>query len=326
MSQESIAEDVSQIGYGGSADFGAPFNFDLDFFSGPLDLLLHLVRTEEVSIEEVKMSVIADKYLAIINNSKIIDLEKAAEYLVIAATLMSIKSQSILSKNVAPEEEEDAYPGSDFYEQLRERLKQYELTKMRAEALRQLPQLNVNTFTRPDRVIPKSVSVCHADDAGDADSTDQTDIPHSIGDSGGDEIFFEKTNSSHLISAFAALLQRVGEAAKTILVKLEHISVVNYMMKIVDDVSAIKVSGMFALIKKYAQSVKHSKKDQADAKTHVRGVLVGSFIAVLELMKRGLISAEQAEDGNEIVLKQVSGGATVSEEQLSSEFDDGGSS
>ena len=298
MSYESTAEDLSQVGYE-STDLGTPFNFDLDFFSGPLDLLLHLVRTEEVSIEEVKMSVIADKYLAIINSSKIIDLEKAAEYLVIAATLMSIKSQSLLSKNVPPEEEEDNYPGSDFYEQLRERLKQYELTKLRAEALRQLPQLNIDTFARQDKKFPEYA---------------------------GDEIFFEKTNSSYLISSFAALLQRVGEVAKTILVKLEHISVVNYMMKIVDDVSAIKVSGLFSLIKKYVRSAKYSNKNQTDAKTHVRSVLVGSFIAVLELMKRGLISAEQSDDSNEIVLKQALNSNEIREEnlqQLSSEFDDG---
>ena len=178
MSYESTAEDLGQVGYDSNAglDIKTNFNFDLDFFSGPLDLLLHLVRTEEVSIEEVKMSVIADKYLAIINSSTIIDLEKAAEYLVIAATLMSIKSQSLLSKNVAPEEEEDAYPGSDFYEQLRERLKQYELTKMRAEALRQLPQLNVNTFTRPDRVVLKSASVSLTGNVGDTGSIVQAEI------------------------------------------------------------------------------------------------------------------------------------------------------
>ena len=299
MSYESTAEDLSQVGYE-SADLEGPFSFDLDFFSGPLDLLLHLVRTEEVSIEEVKMSVIADKYLAIINSSKIIDLEKAAEYLVIAATLMSIKSQSLLSKNTPPEEEEDNYQGSDFYEQLRERLKQYELTKLRAEALRQLPQLNIDTFTRQDKKILEPV---------------------------GDEIFFEKTNSSYLVSSFAALLQRVGEAAKTILVKLEHISVVHYMMKIVDDISAIKISDMSSLIRKYVRSARHSNKNRTDAKIHVRSVLIGSFIAVLELMKRGLISAEQSDDNDEIILKQALDRKEISEEhlqqQLSSEFDNG---
>ncbi|MDR2338481.1 MAG: segregation/condensation protein A [Deltaproteobacteria bacterium] len=269
-------------------NLGANFKFDLDFFSGPLDLLLHLVRTEEVSIEEIQMSVIADKYLEIVNQSKFVDLDKAAEYLVIATTLMAIKSQSILSKNEPLSEEDDQYQGSDFYEQLRERLKQYELTKLRAERLRALPQLNIDTFARLDKKVLEPV---------------------------GDEIFFEKTDSSFLVNSFLALLKRIGETTKTLLVKFDHISIVNYMMKIIDDLATEQVVNLFSLIKKYVSNIKNQDS------VGVRSVLVGSFVAMLELVKRGLITARQDDNDSDITINLSLQSAELNNKLLDSEFD-----
>ncbi|MDP6370418.1 MAG: segregation/condensation protein A, partial [Planctomycetota bacterium] len=64
-------------------------------FSGPLDLLLHLVKEQEVEISEVKISEVVDGYLEYVKDLEELDLELAGEFLVLAATLMSIKSRSL---------------------------------------------------------------------------------------------------------------------------------------------------------------------------------------------------------------------------------------
>nr|MBP9838161.1 segregation/condensation protein A [Pseudomonadota bacterium] len=120
------------------------FNIDLEFFSGPMDLLLHLVQQQEVSIEQVSMSVITRQYLEIVHRAQFLDIEKASEYLVIAATLLSIKSQSLLpSSDLDSSDLVEEERNEKFYEELREQLKAYQLAKARAQALINTPQLGV---------------------------------------------------------------------------------------------------------------------------------------------------------------------------------------
>lgn len=72
----------------------------LDGFEGPLDLLLHLIQKEEMDIYDIQIAKITDRYLEYINLMEQLDLDLASEFLVMAATLLQIKSQSILPKNV----------------------------------------------------------------------------------------------------------------------------------------------------------------------------------------------------------------------------------
>jgi chromatin segregation and condensation protein Rec8/ScpA/Scc1 (kleisin family) len=130
----------------------------------------------------------------------------------------------------------------------------------------------------------------------------------------GGEIFFEKSDSSFLINSFLSLLKRMGETAKTILVKFEHISIVNYMMKIIDDVSSGQTVNLFGLIKKYLPAMR--KRDNFG----VRSVLVGSFVAVLELIKRGVVTAKQEEYDSDITLNLSLQSENLSDD-LDSEFD-----
>ena len=68
----------------------------LDIFEGPLDLLLHLIQQNEMDITEVSISAITDQYLEYINLMEMLDLDLASEFVVMAATLLQLKSQSIL--------------------------------------------------------------------------------------------------------------------------------------------------------------------------------------------------------------------------------------
>lgn len=82
----------------------------LDAFEGPLDLLLHLIRKAEVEITDIPIAGVADQYLAHLERIDEIDIDRAGDFLVMAATLMEIKSRT-LAPRVADEEDEAASPG-----------------------------------------------------------------------------------------------------------------------------------------------------------------------------------------------------------------------
>jgi segregation and condensation protein A len=93
--------------------------FELDNFRGPLDLLLHLVREQEVDITEVDLSRLCDQYLAALNLLQELDINVAGEFLVMASTLVLIKSRSILPREEVDLEEE-LDPGDELILQLLE--------------------------------------------------------------------------------------------------------------------------------------------------------------------------------------------------------------
>ena len=78
----------------------------LEIFEGPLDLLLYLIKKEEVDIHEVSMEKITKQYLLYINTFKLLNIDIAAEFVLMAANLMYIKSRTLLPKSEQPPEEE----------------------------------------------------------------------------------------------------------------------------------------------------------------------------------------------------------------------------
>ena len=95
--------------------------FQFEVFEGPLDLLLHLVRKEEVDIYEVDMVRIADQFCEYVDLMKSFDLHVAGEFIVMASTLMYIKSKELLPVDqqvVVDEEDEDEDPRWDLIRQL----------------------------------------------------------------------------------------------------------------------------------------------------------------------------------------------------------------
>jgi len=79
------------------------YRVTLDAFEGPLDLLLHLIRRAEVDVHDISVAVITDQYLAFLRNVETVDVEIAGDFLVMAATLIELKSRTLLP----PEEGED---------------------------------------------------------------------------------------------------------------------------------------------------------------------------------------------------------------------------
>ena len=114
------------------------YNVNLEVFQGPLDLLLHLIEKMEIDIYNIPIAQLTESYLEYINNSDEFSLENAEEYIVMAATLLHIKSKNLLPKfeNESIEDEEDLVQQLlDYknYKELSEKLDN--LQRMRAQFL-----------------------------------------------------------------------------------------------------------------------------------------------------------------------------------------------
>lgn len=118
------------------------YQVKLDQFEGPLDLLLHLIRKNEMDIRNIEISKITDQYLNFMNSMRTLDVDLASEFIVMAATLIYMKSKMLLPKT----EEEMVEEEIDPREALAQRLIQYQQYKWAAEELEQKPFLNEDVF------------------------------------------------------------------------------------------------------------------------------------------------------------------------------------
>lgn len=123
-------------------------NFKLDSFEGPLDLLLMLIRKNKVSIYDIPISIILDQYLAVMEEMKEMDLEISSEFLVLAATLLHIKSKMLL-----PKPEEETEDEADPREELVRRLAEYKKVKESVAYFRERENIgNFFFFKTPDAI------------------------------------------------------------------------------------------------------------------------------------------------------------------------------
>jgi segregation and condensation protein A len=122
------------------------YNIKLDIFEGPLDLLLHLIKRNEVDIYDIPVAVITEQYLEYIDIMKEMNLEFAGEFLVMAATLVHIKSKMLLpvDEEAPPEEDE----GIDPREELVKRLLEYQRYREAAKELSDRTMLGRDVFLR----------------------------------------------------------------------------------------------------------------------------------------------------------------------------------
>ena len=126
-----------------------PLEIKIPLFEGPLDLLLHLIRKKEVSIEEVRLSELTSSYLEYMDMMQTIILDLAGEFLEIATLLILIKSRYLLPKS--PEDIEKVEE-EDPEEILRRRLLEYQHYKDAAFELSSLDILGRDVFQRPENV------------------------------------------------------------------------------------------------------------------------------------------------------------------------------
>lgn len=177
-------------------------NVQLEIFEGPLDLLLHLIKKNEVSITDIPIATITEQYLSTLELIQSLNLDVAGEFLVMAATLIHIKSRMLLPPGEEEDEEEE---GGDPREELIRRLLEYQRFKEAAEELEKREILRRDVFVRPSGV---------------------PDEMESVG--------FEGLSLFDLISALRHVLDRFPEE-RVHEVTLERISVREKMSSLLDD-------------------------------------------------------------------------------------------
>jgi segregation and condensation protein A len=155
------------------------YKVKLEIFEGPLDLLLYLIKKDELNIHDIPIAKITDQYTQYIELMQMLDLDIAGEFLVMAATLMHIKSKMLLPPEETEAEEEEEDPRSELVRKLLE----YKKFKEAAERLKAKETETKEVFTRPG-------------------------IREQVSDMPDDDLYFE-ASIFDLLSAFSKVLKEV---------------------------------------------------------------------------------------------------------------------
>jgi segregation and condensation protein A len=131
------------------------YQVKLDSFEGPLDLLLHLIRKSEVNIYDIPIALITEQYLGYLGLMQEMNLDVAGEFLVMAATLIHMKSRTLLPR--PDPSQDDAGPEEDPREALVRRLLEHQKYKAAAELLHDRETLRGAQFGRPDASVAGAV-------------------------------------------------------------------------------------------------------------------------------------------------------------------------
>nr|WP_263325854.1 segregation/condensation protein A [Neobacillus sp. Marseille-Q6967] len=248
-----------------------PYNVKIDAFEGPLDLLLHLINRLEIDIYDIPVAQITEQYLLYIHTMSELKLDIASEFLVMAATLLAIKSKMLLPKH---EEELDEFdPELTFEEdprdELVERLIEYRKFKEAAQDLKSMEEERGLMFTKP----PSDLS-----DIAKESQPEKTELNVTLYD---------------MLAAFQKLLRR-KKLQRPLSTKItrQEISIETRMHEIMVELKQLKGRKNFNELFPYP------------AKEHI----VVTFLAILELIKRKEVDVEQHENFGDIFVHAVGEG------------------
>ncbi len=227
----------------GQARMGAELRFKLPIYEGPLDLLLHLIKRAELDAKDVTTSEITEQYLAYLEMLGELNLDVAGEYLVMAATLLLIKSFSLLPHPQLADQEEV----EELKRDLVERLLEYQRYREAADKLAERPLLGRDVFAAPGEVPPESEQAPR--------------LTVSLFD---------------LVEAMGAVLKRLADKAPRD-IRLRDIPVAACIPRIVGALEGGRRVEFAAIFE--------------DA--HDRALVVATFIALLELIRRRVVRAYQ---------------------------------
>lgn len=219
--------------------------FKLPTFEGPLDLLLHLIKENKIDIYDIPIVEITKQYLDYLGLMKELNLEIAGEFIVMAATLIYIKSKMLLP----PDEEQLEEPTEDPRAELVRRLLEYQKFKEASLSLREREDIWKNIFRRTPP---------HTEDFGNEP-----------------ELFLSEVSLFDLISAFKKLLSKApGEVIEITRETLTVADRINFIMEKIDREDGIKFEDLFE-------------------ENSTKIVLIITFLALLELIRLGLVKAYQ---------------------------------
>jgi len=125
----------------------SPLDIHLEHYEGPLDLLLDLIRKQQIDIKDIPIATITSQYLEYMDKAREMDIDLGAEFVYMAATLIHIKSKMLLPRD--PALGQDAEEAEDPRQELVERLLEHERFKNAAEMLQQKRMIEENVWSNP---------------------------------------------------------------------------------------------------------------------------------------------------------------------------------
>src|SRR5690349_9138119 len=127
-----------------------PYKINIPLFEGPLDLLLDLIKKQEMNIHDIQISKITSQYLDYLHQLEVQNIDVSAEFIYMAATLIYIKSKMLLPPDPLASPEEQA---ADPRAELVQRLVEHEKFKNAAQLLYQKQQIEENVWSKPDKTL-----------------------------------------------------------------------------------------------------------------------------------------------------------------------------
>lgn len=251
------------------------YSVKVDAFEGPLDLLLHLINQEELDIYDIPVARITDQYLHYIHTMNDLELDIASEYLVMAATLLAIKSKMLLPKESTElfEDEWSMEEDDDPRDELMYQLIEYRKYKEAAETLKDKEQERSLIHTKPPE-----------------------DLEPYITEQERRDLAIQGVSLFDMLSAYQKLMKRkTFSKPQTRTIKSQEYSIEEKMDEVMNLI--FKTQGP----KRFEDLFQSGEKSQ----------LVVTFLAVLELMKTNAIRCEQDDHFSDILIYQAGGGISA---------------
>lgn len=234
-------------------------HFKLPVFEGPLDLLLHLIKENKIDIYDIPIAHITRQYMDYLELMKELNLEIAGEFLVIAATLVHIKSKLLLP----PDEKQPEEHAEDPRAELVQRLLEYQAFKEASPAFREKENIWRNIFRRPPQY----------EEHPDAET----------------EHLLSEVSLFDLLSAFKNILSKTSE--EVVEITRERLTVadkINFIIEKLEGSEGIRFEDLF-------------RED------YTKIALIVTFLALLEIIRLGVVKAYQEEAFGPIWIRSSQG-------------------
>lgn len=232
---------------GGSAGVQSIYHVELEIYEGPLELLYRLVEQQKIDIWDIPIARITEQYLAYLETLKQLNIDIAAEFIVMAARLLHIKARMLLPKDPEQGDEEDEDPRLDLATSLFE----YKLFKEAAHELARMAEGRWGLYPRPEAFRPKPGRIEYKDPAG------------GIG-----------------IADLARAFQRILEGYKP----PKEIPVPR---------AKVDVAVRVAELRQFFARKKRVRFERLFHRSASRPEVIATFLALLELVRQGLVIARQ---------------------------------
>lgn len=249
------------------------YSIKLPVFEGPLDLLLHLIRENKIDIYDIPIALITHQYLEYIEMMKELNLDVAGEFLVMAATLVHIKSRMLLPVDEAAPDAESEDPRLELVQ----RLIEYQAFKDASLAFREREEDWSNVYARPSLV----------EKAGAGEGAVQEGLFEEESGEAGETLSLFELSIFDLITAFKKVLDNappeIVEITREVLTVKDRIA---HIMERLEGDNAVRFEDLLT-------------------GNLTRSYLVVTFIALLEVIRLGLARAYQEKDfGNIWIIRR----------------------